>query len=168
MTFKEIETEYERLSANDKLLQEVMDKISVCDITVVNAVEKMRQLNVDARRRLRQQVSRKFPTMTSELKNMGKDFEAWVSLLKKYPSFIRGNEKELISLFWVVSSTDSPETGGFAKSLLQVVVRRRIILFSLKPENKSLYEALSASVGKVVSPKQKLIFESMVKTLKKV
>lgn len=167
MIFKEITLSYEHLVANDKLLREVADKISVCNVKSFNAVEKMRKLNAEARRRLRHQAGQQFPAMMSDLKNMGKDFDTWISLLKKYPSFVRGNEKKLICLFWIVCSTDSSEAGCFAKSLLQLVVRRRIICFALRPENKSLFDALSVSVGKVVSQKQKLIFERMVKTLEK-
>lgn len=164
MTFKEIETAYERLLADEKRLNLVEAKISICDIDVFDALEQMKQSNAEARQDLYCQVCQNFPTVLSELRELGEDFEAWVSLLRKYPSFINNREEALIGVFWNLCSSRSSEADFYIKKLLPIMISQRIVRFAAKPENEAMLTALSSSVEKVADEKQKLAFKQALST----
>ena len=126
MTFTEIKAEYARLRQDNRRIKTVNELLPVCGLDVVKATDELQSSNVQAQKQLIAVAQRKFPTVSTEVKNLSKDeFDAWVRLLRCYPAFLKGKEKAVIGVF----STFVPEKSedlAYLSAMLPIVQNPRI------------------------------------------
>ena len=162
MNFKIVKEEFLRLKEDEKLLDEVLDRLPIMAVNVFEEVNKLKTSNANAQKVLLSIVHDNF----SEIFGRREDFELWFSVFENHPVFLQGSEQVFAGEFWNCCKASCAKEEGYFSKLLKVALSETMVQWLVACEDMCVVNAYQNCIENLASKKKVATFKARVQALK--
>ena len=162
MNFKIVKEEFLRLKEDEKLLDEVLDRLPIMASEVFEELNKLKNSNAEAQKLLLDAVRDNF----SEIFVRREDFDVWFSVFVIYPEFLQGSEQKFAGAFWNYCQVPYAREKEHFSKLLEVAVSEPMIRWFVTCKDVCIANSFENCIENLASKEQIAKFKAQVNALK--